>query len=113
MMFKVQRQMNLRNREFPIVEGRKAVPDTSTGKQKNVVPPKILSKSIPEPKAKEKRVEDPKQVEPTSTSFSLENEIAKIKIAVPLSELLKNADYKSRISKVLNPPCENPAVATL
>ena len=30
---------------------------------------------------------------------------------VPLAELLKNADYQSRISKVLNPPCENPVVA--
>lgn len=110
-MFEVQRQMNLRNREVPIVESRKIVPDTSTGKQKNIVPPNILSKSIPEPKAKERRVEDPKQFEPASTSFSLENEIAKIKIAIPLSELLKNADYQSRISKVLNPHCENPTVA--
>ena len=85
--------MNLRNREIPIVENRKTLPSTSAGKHKNIVPLKILSKSIPEPKAKEKKVEDPKQVEPASTSFSLENEIANIKIAVPLMELLKNADY--------------------
>ena len=94
-MFEVQRQMNLRNREVPIVESRKIVPDTSIGKHKNIVPPKILSKSIPEPKAKERKVEDPKHVEPMSTFFSLENEITKIKITVPLSELLKNADYQS------------------
>lgn len=74
------------------------------------MPLKILSKSIPEPKAKEKKVEETKHVKPASTSFSLENEIAKIKIAVPLSELLKNADYQSQISKVLNPPWDNPAV---
>ena len=109
-MFEVQRQMNLRNREVPIVESRRTVPDTSTSKQRNVVPPKVLSKSIPEPKAKEKKVEDPKHVELALTYFSLENEIAKIKIAIPLTELLKNADYQSQISKVLNPPCKNPTV---
>ena len=87
--------MNLRNREIPIVEKIKIVPNTSAGKQKNIVPPKILSKSIPEPKEKEKKVGDPKYVEPASTCFSLENEIAKIKIAVPLSKLLKNVDYQS------------------
>ena len=85
--------MNLMNREIPIVESKKVVPNTFAGKQKNIVPLKILSKSIHEPKEKEKKVKDPKYVEPASTSFSLENEIAKIKIAVPLSELLKNADY--------------------
>ena len=59
-MFEAQRQMSLRNREVPIIESRKAVPGASTGKQNNVVPPKIPSKNIPEPKAKEKRVKDPK-----------------------------------------------------
>lgn len=53
-MFKVQRQMSLRNREVPIMENRKTTPDTSTGKQKNVVPPKILSKSILSRKQKKK-----------------------------------------------------------
>lgn len=92
-MFNMQRQMSLGNREVPIAKNRKVVPSTSAGKQKSNVPSKILSKSIPEPKAKEKKVENPKDVEKASTSFSLENEISKIKIAVPLSELLKNSDY--------------------
>ena len=55
-MIDVQRQINLRNKEIPTVENKKTVPNTSAGKQKSNVPLKILSKNIPEPKAREKRV---------------------------------------------------------
>lgn len=88
-MFDMQRQTSLRNREVPIAENRKMVPNTSAGKQKNGVPLKNQSKVIPKPKSKEKKVEDTKHVKQASTSFSVENEIAKIKIAVPLSKLFK------------------------
>lgn len=36
------------------------------------------------------------------TAFSLENEIAKLKVSIPLIELIKNNNYKSQVSKTLN-----------
>ena len=41
-----------------------------------------------------------KEVE-KAPSFNLENEISKLKVSVPLTELLKNSVYKSQVSKVL------------
>jgi len=102
-----QRQMSLRNREVPIVKHREIVPNPSAGKPNKNVALKNLSKSVPEPKYKEKKDENSRHAEKASTSFSLETEITKIKIAVPLSELLKNVDYQSRITKVLSPSRES------
>ena len=54
--------------------------------------------------AKEKfEKKDPpvKEVDKIST-FSLENEIAKLKVSIPLTELLKNNNYKHQVSKILN-----------
>ena len=42
-----------------------------------------------------------KEVDKT-TAFSLENEIAKLKVSIPLTELMKNNSYKSQVSKILN-----------
>ena len=40
-----------------------------------------------------------KEVEKVSV-FNLENEIAKLKISIPLTELMKNNNYKSQVSKI-------------
>ena len=55
------------------------------------------------PKGKERREDNPTSIEQGQTSFRLEAEIAKIKIFVPLTELLKNFEYHSKIATVLNP----------
>ena len=36
------------------------------------------------------------------TAFSLENEIAKLKVSIPLIELIKNNNYKHQVSKILH-----------
>jgi len=41
-----------------------------------------------------------KEVEKTQSSFSLENEVCKIKIPIHFFELLHNAQYKERIMKM-------------
>jgi hypothetical protein len=37
----------------------------------------------------------------TSTTFSLEGELAKLKIPIPLSELMRKNSYKSQVIKAL------------
>jgi hypothetical protein len=44
-----------------------------------------------------------KEADKTPTSFILEHELRKIKIPVPLTELLKNEPFKKSIMKVLQP----------
>ena len=51
-------------------------------------------------KAKKKDV-PVKEVEKTSV-FNLESEIAKLKVSIPLTELMKNSSYKGHVSKILN-----------
>ena len=58
---------------------------------------------MPEPKEKKRREDNPRSVEQGKTSFILEAEISKIKIFVPLTELLKNFEYHSKIATVLKP----------
>lgn len=41
------------------------------------------------------------QIEKSQPLFSLGNEIAKVKISVPFSELLKNSEYRAHIVKML------------
>ena len=41
------------------------------------------------------------KVENTST-FSLENEISKLRVSIPLTELMRNNSYKGQVSKILN-----------
>jgi len=49
----------------------------------------------------EKKDVSAKEVEKTSV-FNLENEIAKLKVSIPLTELMKNNSYKGQVSKILN-----------
>lgn len=95
--------MTLRNREVPIVKNREIMHRPSTIKPRNNIPLKDPSKNVPEPKAKEKKYKNVRHAEKTPASFSIETIIAKIKIFVPLMELLKNVYYQSQITKVLKP----------
>ena len=42
-----------------------------------------------------------KYVDKQSNPFSLENEISKLKVSIPLTELVKNYQYKSYVAKIL------------
>jgi hypothetical protein len=54
-------------------------------------------------KTEKREIEIPtKEVEKTTRSFNLENEINKIKIPVPLVELTKNPTSRKQISKMIN-----------
>ena len=37
-----------------------------------------------------------------TSTFSLENEISKLKVSIPLTELMKNNSYRGQVSKILN-----------
>ena len=76
---------------------------SSTSKPKGDTPSKEGSKNVPEPKGKERREDNPRGSDQGQASFSLEVEFDKIKISVPLTELLKNSEYHSKISTVFKP----------
>ena len=61
---------------------------------------------MPNTKGKELREYNPRSVDQGETSFILEAKISKIKIFVPLIELLKTSEYHSIIATILHPPLE-------
>ena len=74
-------------------------------KKKVVVP----AKQAPDPVTEKNQVsEKPKkttkteEVNKTVQNFSLKNELGKLKIPVPLTELIKNPSYKETVLKVMN-----------
>jgi hypothetical protein len=82
---------------------------TSDHNRKIEVPPKpnpskgVVAKAHQPPPFKHV-VPKVKEVDRPQTYFSLEHELSKIKILVPLLELLKNDPFKQSIMKVLQPP---------
>jgi len=118
-----QRQLSLRGRNVPInpIQKRKEVPaskeETSAASKKgkesadpmtskpipaNEIPAneKVNQISIPKDKPEKKDVLA-KEANKTS-SFSLENEISKLKVSIPLTKLMKNSGYRGQVSKILN-----------
>ena len=90
------------------VEASKNESSTTQRKGKEVVGPESSkSKSAKQSqqqtasKETEKKEIPVKEVEKTPT-FSLENEISKLKVSIPLTEIMKNSSYKGQISKMLN-----------
>lgn len=113
-----QHQYSLRNRNVPIntVQKRKEVPASKNElavvaqKGKEIVDPttsksppaheKVNQPAAPKDKAEGKDVPT-KEAEKNST-FSLENEISKLKVSIPLTELMRNNSYRGQVSKILN-----------
>ena len=87
----VHRQINLKNRDVPIVKNKETRNKDSTSKPKNDMPPGDNSKNVSKPKGKERREDNPRRSDQGQTSFNLEDEIANIKISAPVTELLKNS----------------------
>jgi hypothetical protein len=67
-----------------------AVPNKETREQKN----QPIIKAI---------VQEIKEIQKPHSYFNFENEIQKIKIPIPLLELMKNEDFKKSISNILQP----------
>ena len=66
----------------------------------------LRNRDVLDPKGKERREENSWKYDQGEDSFNMEAEIVKIKIYVPLTKLLKNSEYHSKISIVLQPSGE-------
>ena len=88
------------------MKSREAGNKASTSKPKIDPPPRDNLKNVPDPKGKERREANSWKYDQGEDSFNMEAEIVKIKIYVPLTELLKNSEYHSKIVTVLQPSGE-------
>jgi hypothetical protein len=83
---------NFGRHDQPLIAERPAKPTTVTTKEKKA---QNTSPTAKEPVSEVRK--DPKPF----PSFSFEHEIQNIRILVPLSELVKNEDFKRSLSKLL------------
>lgn len=92
--------MSLPKNDSPIVQRKgKETIDPTTSKTQST---NERSNQPIESKEKTEKKDAPiKDLEKTS-AFSLENEIAKLKVSITLIELMKNSSYKGHVSKILN-----------
>ena len=76
-----------------------------------IVPTNLIVDPVLEKrKVEEKSKKTPKaeEVNKSIQNFSLENELGKLKIPVPLTELIKNHSYKQTVLKVMNSASNQP-----
>ena len=92
----LHRKLNLRNRDVVVNKGR-----LPPNQPSSIQPNKEKQKEDIVKKALENKKETSKENEKTITSFSLQNEISKIKISIPFNELLKNNEYIKEITKMV------------
>jgi len=62
---------------------------------------------------KSKKTIEVEEVNKSVQNFSLENELGKLKIPVPLTELIRNPSYKESVLKMLNPTSNQPVSDTV
>jgi hypothetical protein len=89
---------------------RERAPKSTTYDQKKYIevlpkpnPSKGMSSKTQKITPSKPTVPEIKEADRPPTSFSLELELSKIKIHVPLTELMKNKPFKKHIMKVMNP----------
>ena len=85
-------------------------------KKKAVVPAKQSSDPVTEKRQvseKQKKNTEVEEVNKTVQNFSLENELGKLKIPVPLTELMKNPSYKESVLKMINSASNQPISDTV
>jgi len=110
-------QRQLRNRVVPINPIQKR---TDTSAKNGSAAPQKKGKEISDPPAgqsssaskidqpsstptdKVEKREIPAKEGEKISAFSLENEISKLKVSIPLTEIMKNSTYRGQISKMLN-----------
>ena len=72
-------------------------------KPKNGTPPKDDSKKVTIHKGKDSKEDNLRRWDQAQNYFSIEDKVAKINISIPLTELLKNFEYHSKIATLLKP----------
>ena len=85
-------------------------------KKKATIPAKQSSDPVTEKRQvseKTKKTTETEEVNKTVQNFSLENELGKLKIHVPLTELIKNTSYKESVLKMLNSTSNQPISDTV
>ena len=119
-VFELQRQYNLRNRDVNINKEKATAENPSTSQPKRILQKKPLQEKVDDKKQSEVKdsQENRKEIttedtDKTQSAFSLENELSKIKIPIPFGELLKNSQYKGQIAKMLRAEHENVDVLNL
>ena len=110
-------QRQLRNRVVPINPIQKKTDTsannglaTSQKKGKEIIDPPVGQSSsadkVNQPPStmrdKAERKEVPAKEGENISTFSLENEISKLKVSIPLTEIMRNSSYQGQISKILN-----------
>lgn len=104
-IFEMQKKYNLRNKNVPIIankaQPKKDAPKVAEAKNDT---PKIAEGKEDTPFGKKDTQLPPptKEAEKSVSVFNLENEISKIKISIPFSEILKVNQYRSKIVEMLN-----------
>jgi hypothetical protein len=104
-----QNKYNLRSKQ------KDGKPSASTQPKKSDTPSKVVA--APNKETGEQKnhpiikapVQEVKEIQKPHSYFNFENEIQKIKIPVPLLELMKNEDFKKSISKMLQPESYPPS----
>ena len=54
------------------------------------------------PKDRAEKIDNPAKEGENIQAFSIENEVAKLKVSIPLTEVVKNSTYRAQISKMFN-----------
>ena len=73
-------------------------------RKKIILPPKQQSNPVLEKKQnqdKQKKVIEVEEVNKSMQNFNIENELCKIKIPIPFTELIKNPSYKNSVLKTI------------
>ena len=88
----VHKQHNFRSRKVELITPKKIPTDTPSTSQTKV----DTSKEVPQ-----KQDANVKEPEKPQSSFNIENELSKVKILVPLLELVKKDVYRNQVVKAL------------
>ena len=107
-----KKTINLRSGPKHVVQAQKkrATVPAATAPAKQTADPVTEKKQAAE---KLKKTIEVEEVNKSVQNFSLENELGKLKIPVPLTELIRNPSYKESVIKMLNPTSNQPVSDTV
>ena len=89
---------------------KRAIVPAATVPAKPTAYPMAEKKQVAE---KSKRITEVEEVNKSVQNFSLDNELGKLKIPVPLTELINNPSYKQIVLKVMNSASNHPISDTV
>lgn len=82
----------------PQRKGKEVMDPTST----QTVPANKMDQPSNVPKDRAEKRDNPAKESEKSQAFSIENEVSKLKLSIPLTEIMKNTTYRAQISKMFN-----------